>query len=79
MLGIKVVKSFATEELEAEKFEDGNKNFLTQKLGYFYMAGFQTSNRAFEGVMYLIVVVAGALFMINGKISLPTLPHIFCM
>ena len=33
------------------------------------MAGFQTSNRAFEGVMYLIVVVAGALFMINGKIS----------
>ena len=41
----------------------------TKKLGYFYMAGFQTSNRAFEGVMYLIVVVAGALFMINGKIS----------
>ena len=33
------------------------------------MAGFQTSNRAFEGVMYLIVVVAGALFMINSKIS----------
>ena len=65
-----MVKSFATEKLEAEKFEDGNKKFLdTKKLGYFYMAGFQTSNRAFEGVMYLIVVVAGALFMINGKIS----------
>ena len=31
LLGIRVVKSFATEELEAEKFEDGNKNFLTQK------------------------------------------------
>ena len=75
LLGIRVVKSFATEELEAEKFEDGNKKFLdTKKLGYFYMAGFQTSNRAFEGVMYLIVVVAGALFMINGKIS-----PIFCM
>ena len=70
LLGIRVVKSFATEKLEAEKFEDGNKKFLdTKKLGYFYMAGFQTSNRAFEGVMYLIVVVAGALFMINGKIS----------
>ena len=25
LLGIRVVKSFATEELEAEKFEDGNK------------------------------------------------------
>ena len=41
LLGIRVVKSFATEELEAEKFEDGNKKFLdTKKLGYFYMAGF---------------------------------------
>lgn len=70
LLGIRVVKSFATEQLEAEKFEDGNRKFLeTKKEGYFYMAGFQTSNRAFEGVMYLIVVVAGALFMINGKIS----------
>lgn len=70
LLGIRVVKSFANEDIEAEKFEDGNKRFLdTKKLGYFYMAGFHTSNRAFEGVMYLIVVVAGALFMINGKIS----------
>ncbi len=70
LLGIRVVKSFANEDIEKEKFEDGNRKFLdTKKLGYFYMAGFQTSNRAFEGVMYLIVVVAGSLFMINGKIS----------
>ena len=70
LLGIRVVKSFANEEIEAEKFEEGNKKFLdTKKVGYFYMAGFQTSNRAFEGIMYLVVVVAGALFMIQGKIS----------
>ncbi len=70
LLGIRVVKSFANEEIEAEKFEEGNKKFLdTKKLGYFYMAGFHTSNRAFEGVMYLIVVVAGTLFMMNGKVS----------
>ena len=70
LLGMKMEKLFLFDKLEAEKFEDGNKKFLdTKKLGYFYMAGFQTSNRAFEGVMYLIVVVAGALFMINGKIS----------
>ncbi|MCH5210880.1 MAG: ABC transporter ATP-binding protein [Oscillospiraceae bacterium] len=70
LLGIRVVKSFANEEIEAEKFENGNEKFLdTKKDGYFYMAGFQTSNRAFEGVMYLIVVVAGAIFMINGKIN----------
>lgn len=70
LLGIRVVKSFANEDIEAEKFEEGNKKFLERKkLGYFYMAGFQTSNRAFEGIMYLIVVVAGAIFMINDKIS----------
>lgn len=70
LLGIRVVKSFANEEIEKEKFEDGNKKFLgTKKLGYFYMAGFQTSNRFFEGLMYLAVVVAGSLFMINGKIN----------
>lgn len=70
LLGMRVVKSFANEEIEAEKFEEGNGKFLdTKKLGYFYMAGFQTSNRAFEGLMYLIVVVAGAVFMIHGKIN----------
>lgn len=70
LLGIRVVKSFANEEIEKGKFEDGNKKFLgTKKLGYFYMAGFQTSNRFFEGLMYLAVVVAGSLFMINGKIN----------
>lgn len=70
LLGIRVVKSFANEDIEAEKFEDGNKKFLdTKKVGYFYMAGFQTSNRFFEGVMYLAVVVAGGIFMIRGRIT----------
>lgn len=70
LLGIRVVKSFAKEEFEAKRFEDGNEKFLdTKKEGYFYMAGFQTSNRAFEGVMYLIVVIFGAIFMIRGAVS----------
>lgn len=70
LLGIRVVKSFANEDIESEKFEDGNGKFLdTKKMSYFYMAGFQTANRAFEGIMYLIVVVAGSIFMINGQIS----------
>lgn len=70
LLGIRVVKSFANEDIEAEKFEQGNEKFLdTKKEGYFYMAGFQTSNRFFQGIMYLIVVVAGALFLMHGKIN----------
>lgn len=70
LLGIRVVKSFANEDIESEKFEEGNKKFLDiKKISYLYMAGFQTSNRAFEGLLYITVVVAGSIFMINGKIS----------
>ncbi len=70
LLGIRVVKSFGNEGMEKEKFEEGNKRFLkAKKRGYFYMAGNQTSLRFFEGIMYITVVVAGSLFMINEKIS----------
>ncbi len=70
LLGIRVVKSFANEKLELEKFEEGNKKFFdTKRISYFYMAGFQTSNRFFEGIMYLTVVVAGGIFMIKGSID----------
>lgn len=70
LLGIRVVKSFANEDTEREKFAEGNKTFLkTKKVGYFYMAGFHTSNRFFEGIMYLTVVAAGSIFMIHGKIN----------
>ncbi len=70
LLGISVVKSFANEDVEAEKFEDGNERFLdAKKEGYFYMAGFQTSNRFFQGIMYLIVTIACALFLMYGKIE----------
>ena len=70
LLGIRVVKSFANENEEKEKFEKGNKIFLkTKKNGYFYMAGFQTSNRFFEGIMYITVVAAGSVFMMHGKIN----------
>lgn len=70
LLGIRVVKSFANEPIEKAKFEAGNKEFLRlKKLGYLYMGGFGSSNRFFEGLMYLIVIVAGALFLIKGAIT----------
>lgn len=70
LLGIRVVKSFANENLEEQKFEKGNEGFLTvKKMMYRYMAGFQTMTRLFDGVMYIVVVVAGSLFMLNGKIT----------
>lgn len=70
LLGIRVVKSFAGEEAEAEKFKKGNEKFLeTKKNSFFYMGGFSTATRAFGGIMYLAVVIFGSWFMMQGKIS----------
>ena len=70
LLGVRVVKSFANEEVEKEKFEQGNQKFLSiKKKIYHAMAGFQSSTRFFDGLMYIVVVVVGALFMIRDKIG----------
>lgn len=70
LLGIRVVKSFANENIEELKFEKGNSKFLEiKKQTYRYMAGFQTTTRVFDGLMYLLVVVFGGIFMINGAIN----------
>ena len=70
LLGIRVIKSFANEDLEREKFARGNKRFFeTKKYAYKYMALFQAGTRFFDGVMYIAVIVLGSIFMIDGKIT----------
>lgn len=70
LLGIRVVKSFANEEIEKRKFEAGNDKFkVIKKRGYLYMAAFQSTTRLFDGLMYIAAVAAGGLFMINDKIN----------
>ena len=70
LLGIRVAKSFANEEIEKAKFEEGNGKFLgVKKEAYKYMAGFQGTVRLFDGIMYIAVVVIGSIFMIHGKIN----------
>lgn len=70
LLGIRVVKSFCNEGMEKEKFERGNSEFLKVKSKiYKAMAGFNCTTRFFDGLMYISVVVAGALFMINKSIT----------
>lgn len=72
LLGVRVVRSFAGERVEEKKFGEGNKRFLDIKAkNYKYMGGFQASTRFFEGFMYIVVVVAGALFMLDGRIAAP--------
>lgn len=70
LLGQKVVKAFANEDLEQEKFEKDNKNFFSiKKLSYRLMGTFSTTTRLFDGIMYATVVIAGSLFMIDGAIT----------
>ncbi len=74
LLGMRVVKSFANEEIEKEKFDKGNQKFRMVKTKvYKYMGGFQSATRFFEGFMYIVIIVAGALMMINGKIDVSVL------
>ncbi len=68
--GIRVVKSFANEDIEREKFNEGNSRFFeSKKKAYFYMALFQAGTRFFDGVMYIAVIVIGSFFMIDRKIT----------
>ncbi len=70
LLGKKVVKAFTNEEKEKEKFERDNQNFFRiKKETYKFMAAFQTTTRAFDGLMYLVLLVAGGIFMVKGKIA----------
>lgn len=70
LLGVRVVKSFTGEEREEEKFNHDNQEWLTiKKENYFWMAGFQMTTRAFDGLMYLTVIVAGGLSMMDGSIT----------
>ncbi len=74
LLGIRVVKSFANEPVEVEKFNKGNDKFVgIKKKSYLYMGLFQSSTRSFDGVMYIAVVVSGSLFMLDGHITPPDL------
>ena len=70
LLGNKVVRAFANEKLELEKFQEDNQEFLRiKKKTYFYMAAFQDTIRMFDGLMYVVVIIAGGMFMIRGYIA----------
>ena len=72
LLGVRVVKSFANETIEENKFKKGNEKFLEIKSRvYKYMGSHSSINRASEGIMYIVVVVAGAFALVKGKIEAP--------
>ena len=70
LLGIRIVKSYAKEEYEQNKFDNGNQTFLRVKEHvYKVMGAFQSCTRLFDGLMYIVVVAVGAFFLKFGKIT----------
>ena len=68
--GIRVVQSFANEEIEREKFMQSNENFLTSKnANYHCMGSFMSGNLFFQGMMYLITLVFGGWLIAHGQMD----------
>ena len=72
--GIRVVKSFANEEIEMDKFKIGNDNFLeSKKENYKYMGLYHSGLTAFTTLITVIVIAAGAVFITKNLISITDL------
>ena len=68
--GIRVVKSFANEKSEAEKFANANNAFLeSKKNSYKVMGTFQAGNGFLQGLLYITVLVAGGYYVAVGKLK----------
>lgn len=68
--GIRVVKSFANEQLENEKFEIGNKAFLeAKKNNYKYMSGYNAGLIGFNTMINLVVIVAGGIMFTKNMVN----------
>lgn len=72
--GIRVVKSFANEDVEMDKFEKGNQGFLrAKKNSYFYMAGYNSGLGAFTTLITIAVLVAGAVLITKKQVNVTDL------
>ncbi len=70
LLGIRVVKSFSGEKAEDEKFRRESTSLAeVQRASYRYMARLNAAVRFFDGLMYIVLIVMGGIFIINGKIT----------
>ena len=68
--GIRVTKAFTNAPKEAEKFEEGNKQFIAaRKDSYHAMAQFHSTTAFVTDVFNVIVLIAGGLFLYNGSIN----------
>lgn len=72
--GIRVVKSFSNEEMEMDKFDQGNQRFLESKNNsYYYMGLFHAGLGAFITLITIVVIVSGAVMMTKNIIQVTDL------
>lgn len=72
--GMRVVKSFANEDIEKEKFAIGNNGFLAAKReSYRYMGGYQAGLSSFTIMIQVVVIIAGSVFIKKGFVSITDL------
>ena len=70
LAGIRVVQSFANENVEREKFGKSNHAFLCSKnANYRCMGNFMGWNRFFQGMMHLVTLVFGGWLIARGKMN----------
>lgn len=70
LAGIRVVKSFANEDIEREKFHTSNQLYLQSKTNNYYRMGwFHSGNNFFQGLLYVTILVAGGYFIANGSLD----------
>ena len=70
--GIRVVKSFANEAIENEKFKVGNDGFLRAKrASYLNMGIFHSGMTAFTFLINILVIIAGGILMTKGLVQIP--------
>ena len=68
--GIRVVQSFANEDIERVKFKKSNEAFLVSKRdNYHCMGSFMSSNLFFQGMMYLVTLVYGGYLIAQGEMQ----------
>ena len=72
--GIRVVKSFANEEVENKKFKQGNDGFLAAKRNsYRYMGCFQAGVGVFTTLIQVNVILVGGALIASGRMNISDL------
>ena len=72
--GIRVVKSFANEEIENHKFRQGNEGFLSaKKNSYHYMGSFSAGLGAFTTLIQVNVILAGVVLIAKNSLNVSDL------